>query len=337
MSSRILKVSLSIAGSFFLSLGLFLFWAVGKNLPKESLLDIEIDHPTLASPKDQITILTYNIAHGQGIKTQPTDWKDKAYTHQKMTELTELIKKINPDLMTLQEVDISSNRSHYINQATWIAQKARYPYKACALVWDENYVPYPYWPIHHQLGKTQSANCILSRYPLSNHRRILFEKPQKNPFWYNWAYLERGAQLVEVSVGSHQFTVANVHLEAFDPDSRQAQARELVNLLRDLEGPVLVAGDFNSIPPEARQKKGFAGDPESDYRQDHTIQIIRSGIPTFTEAPLLGFSFPANHPNQRLDAMFAFRGVQILNGHVVNEAQSASDHLPVLGLVAFQK
>src|SRR3989338_5764619 len=69
MSSRILKVSLSIAGSFFLSLGLFLFWAVGKNLPKESLLDIEIDHPTLASPKDQITILTYNIAHGQGIKT----------------------------------------------------------------------------------------------------------------------------------------------------------------------------------------------------------------------------------------------------------------------------
>lgn len=337
MNNRIWKITLGITGLFFLSLGLFLFWAVGKNLPKEAMLDIEIDHPVVPGPKDQITILTYNIGHGQGIKIQPTDWRDEAYTRQKMTELTEVIKKINPDLITMQEVDIDSHRTHYINEANWIAEGAHYPYRACALVWDENYVPYPYWPINHHLGKTKSANCILSRYLLSNHRRILFEKPKNNPFWYNWAYLERGAQLVEVAVGAHHFTLANIHLEAFDVDSRQSQAHELVNLLQNLEGPVLVAGDFNSIPPEATQKTNFESDPETDYTQDHSIQIIRSGIPEFTEAPASGFTFPADKPNQRLDAVFAFHGTHILNGHVVSEARSASDHLPVLSLVDLQK
>lgn len=337
MSARSLKIILGIFGFFFLSLGLFLFWAVGKNLPKEASLDIETHHPSHLAPKDHLTLLTYNIGHGQGIKKQPTDWRDEVYTRQKLTELTKAIQNINPDLITMQEVDIDSNRTHHINEATWLAIKANYPYQACALVWDENYVPYPYWPINHQLGQTKSANCILSRYPLSNHRRFLFEKPKNNPFWYNWAYLERGAEIVDVDLGEKKFSLVNVHLEAFDVSSRQEQAHELVNLLKTLQGPVLVAGDFNSIPPEAVQKTNFIGDPESDYRQDHTIQIIRSGIPEFTEAPASGFSFPADTPNQRLDAIFAFQGAKILNGHIVNEAQLASDHLPVLALITFQK
>ncbi|MEI6791364.1 MAG: endonuclease/exonuclease/phosphatase family protein [Myxococcaceae bacterium] len=325
MRTRFLKVTLAIAGLFFISLGLFLFWAVGKNLPKEASLDIQVKNKAALHAKDQITILTYNIGHGQGVKIEPTDWRDEDYTRQKMTELTRVIHNVNPDIISMQEVDIDSNRTHHIDEATWIADKAHYPYRACALVWDENYIPYPYWPIKHHLGKTKSANCILSRYPLSNHRRILFKKPKNNAFWYNWAYLERGAQLVEVTVGEKHFTLLNLHLEAFDADSRQEQAHELVSLLNTLEGPVVFGGDFNS------------DDSAPDYRQDQTLKIIRKGIPAFTEAPLAGFSFPANKADQRLDALFAFGGATLLNGHVVNEAGLASDHLPVLGLVTFQK
>jgi endonuclease/exonuclease/phosphatase family metal-dependent hydrolase len=339
MGNRILKIALALAGVFFLSLGLFLFWAVGKSLPKEAVLDVQKVQSSLQGDVGNrtITLLTYNIAHGQGIKKQPTDWRDKAYTEQKLAEITEAIKKLNPDLITTQEVDLDAHRTHHINEALWIAQGAHYPYLACAPVWDENYIPFPYWPIENHLGSIKSANCIFSRYPLSNHRRTLFEKPKNNAFWYNWAYLERGAQMVDVLVGDKTFTLLNVHLEAFDLDSRQKQARELIALLNTLKIPVIVAGDFNAIPPEAAQKTGFTDDPRLDYTQDHTIQIIRSNIGAYTEAPLTGESFPADKPDQRLDAIFAFNGIKILKGRVVNEFQSASDHLPVVATIVFQK
>lgn len=337
MGYRILKIALALAGICLLFLGLFLFWAVGQSLPKETVLEVQELSFAQGENKTQFTILTYNIGHGQGVKKQPTDWRDRAYTRRKMTELTSAIQKLNPDLLTAQEVDLDSNRTHHINEALWIAQGARYPYIACATVWDENYIPFPYWPPEHHLGSVKSAICIFSRYPLSNHRRMLFEKPQNNAFWYNWAYLERGAQTVEVSVGKKRFTLVNVHLEAFDADSRQEQAHELVNLLRTLKGPVVLAGDFNAVPPEATQKTGFADDRLIDYTHDHTIQIIRAGIGKYTEAPLTGESFPADKPDQRLDAIFAFDGVKILDSRVASESLSASDHLPVLATITFQK
>ncbi len=337
MLAKILKITLTLVGLFFLLLGLWIFWAVGKGLPREASLDIQIGNPIVITPQNQIKIMTYNIGHGQGVKNKPTDWRGEAYTRQKMAQVTQVIQHENPDILTMQEVDLDSDRTHHINEAAWIARGADYPYIACAVVWDENYIPYPYWPIEHQLGKTKSANCILSRYPLSNHRRTLFEKPRNNPFWYNWAYLDRGAESVEVQVGNQHFTLLNVHLEAFDINTRQEQAHELTKLLSTLKGPVVVAGDFNSIPPEATQKTGFQDDPETDYTADHTIQIIRSALPNFSEAPLTGFSFPSNKPDQRLDAVFAFGGITVLSGQVVNETQQASDHLPVLATLIFQK
>ena len=336
MKTGILKSVIGVLGLFFLSLGLFLFWAVGKNLAQKSNLEIEVVNALPIYGKHQITLLSYNIGHGQGIKNQPTDWRDEEYTRKKMAELTQVIESINPDIIAMQEVDIDAHRTHHINEAQWIADAGHYPYRACALVWDENYIPYPFWPISHQLGSIKSANCILSRFPLSKHRRFLFQKPSKNPFWYNWAYLDRGAQSVKVTVGSKHFILLNVHLEAFDKNTRQKQAHELVELLKKIKAPVLLTGDFNSVPAEANQKHNFKGEPEADFREDHSIAIIRSALgDDFDEGPMTGHTFPADKPNQRLDATFAFNGLHILSSHVVEKAQDASDHLPILSLLSF--
>src|SRR6187549_2876642 len=156
-----LQFSLSIC------LGVPLFWAIGTTLPKESRLPTYRRMNAIPLPQaDILTVVTYNIAHGQGFKTLPTDPRSKAYTYKKLDQISKMLIKINADVVLLQEVDLDSARSHRINQATYLTTHAAYPFWACSVVWDENYIPYPYWPVSNHLGRTLSANCILSRYPL---------------------------------------------------------------------------------------------------------------------------------------------------------------------------
>lgn len=171
--SRIFLVGLGLVVSASLML---LWWALGTWLPKESWLATSKAHTAqAAAPKDTISILTYNIAHGQGIKENPTDWRDEAFTRKKLAEVAAVVKKTDADIVFLQEVDLDSDRTHHINEAFYLVSEAAYPYFACALMWDKNYVPFPVLPIEHQLGQVRAANCILSRYPLKEHARLILQ------------------------------------------------------------------------------------------------------------------------------------------------------------------
>lgn len=343
-SMRLITLLFSLTATILV---LFLWWAVGKSLPKEAKLTVHSKaDPTEFPSKSTLTFATYNVGHGQGVKAHATDWVDEDVTRLKLDELTKVLRTMDADLVLLQEVDLDSNRSHRINQAQTLLEKTDYPYWACAILWDENYLPFPLWPVGHQLGEIKSANCILSRYPLGEHRRLVFDKPESNPFWYNWGYLDRGIQFVDVTVGKKRIFVANLHLEAYDPDTRQKQAREMIRWLSQVEDPLVIGGDFNSLPPEATEKNGFVDQPEADFTSDNTIQIVRQGLTPLTEAISSGqylnkeqstFTFPANAPTRRLDYLFAFRGAKVLSGRVFHEAADASDHLPVIATIGIRE
>ena len=59
--------------------------------------------------------------------------------------------------------------------------------------------------------------------------------------------IQRGYCLVDVTVDGVDVTVATTHLESADGDTRQDQARELLDLLPQ-DRPVVLTGDFNSGP-----------------------------------------------------------------------------------------
>ncbi len=342
-ASRYLRRALIALCAVMMLVILIVWWAVGPTLPKESTLGAdELPHASPLPPKDAITITTYNIGHGQGIKADPTDWRDKKFTEKKMSELAAVLAKIGSDIVLLQEVDLDSNRTHHINEAQYLAENAGYPYYACALLWDKNYIPFPIWPLAHHLGSMKAANCTLSRYPLKNHLRIVYDKPAANPYWYNLGYIDRGAQRVEVQIGNKTLTVVNVHLEAYDIKTREEQARLLMKWVKLIPGPYILGGDFNSLPPEAKVRNGFPDDPTDDESLDTTMQIVRNGFSHYNEALPLSlhqtdeqstFTFRSDKPTRRIDYIFGGPGTHVSKGRVVKEALDASDHLPVVATV----
>jgi endonuclease/exonuclease/phosphatase family metal-dependent hydrolase len=344
---RITKPWVLVFGFLIAASTLFLWWAVGTELPREAELEVA-RHAEFseAQPKERLKIVSYNIAFGQGIKDSPLDWRDEAHTREKLAEVGAVIRRLDPDILFLQEVDLDSNRSHRINEADYLVTQGSFPFSACAVVWDKNYVPFPFWPPQFHIGEIKTANCILSKYPMSNHQRIIFDKPESNPFWYNWGYLDRGAQKAEIRIGTKTLHVVNLHLEAYEEEAREKQARLLLKWVDGVKGPLVLGGDFNAIPTGAKKIDGFHDEPEISYKTDTTLEIIKKGLGDFTEALPSShceiherscLTFRSDMPMRQLDHLFATRGAQFVTGNTDLDAGEASDHLPVVGMLEFSE
>ena len=83
-------------------------------------------------------------------------------------------------------------------------------------------------------------------------------------------------------------------------------------------GPLsLLLGDMNCTPPEAKVRRAFEDEPETDMSSDNTIGLLR-GIPGIREVvpadvyaadERAWFTFPAHKPNRRLDYIFHGEGL----------------------------
>src|SRR5690606_25181918 len=83
-----------------------------------------------------------------------------------LERLAEKINQYDPDVLILQEVDVSSKRSAYVDQMQWLLDHTRLRYGVYAAQWKADYVP------SDGLGAMDSGNGILSKYPLSEAERI---------------------------------------------------------------------------------------------------------------------------------------------------------------------
>ena len=316
-----------------LALGAVIFWAKGSPLPEYSQLSVDAgdDQKPTGAPEN-LRVATYNIAHGQGIKAEPTDARDRPTTLSHLDAMAKALLAMDADIVMLQEVDLHSARTFDIDEAAYLATRAGYPYRACAVIWEKHYIPYPYWPVARQLGHMTSAMCVLSRFVLSEHRRAVFTPPAANPFWYNWFYIDRGAQVVYAQVGDSRITVVNTHLEAFDVAARTKQAQELGAWINGLPGPIVVGGDFNG------EKFGSGTDDVSlmalsrlsDLRWADDVAMTTPGekIPWRT--------FPSDVPHDGIDHILVGRGARLVTAAIFSQANTASDHLPVTATVGYR-
>jgi len=326
-----------------LGIAVLLWWALGGSFPARSKLPLDtITTPSTEPAPQTLVVVSYNIAHGQGVKEKAWDYRDRDTTLSHLSSLAEAMSKMNADIFLLQEVDLDSHRTHRINQLEFIKKSTKHPYHACALVWEKNYLPFPYWPLNHHIGYVRAANCILSKFPLSNHERIIFDKPKSNPFWYNWGYLDRGIERVDVDIGTKKFALLNVHLEAWEQEAREIQIKVINDYINEIHMPGILAGDFNTVPPDAPKMLGFTDEPDMDFTHEKTLSWFFANaqelkIPSLTvkdTLPSETFTFPSNSPDRRLDYIFIFgRGLSFIDFRVVKEAEEASDHLPVMATI----
>jgi endonuclease/exonuclease/phosphatase family metal-dependent hydrolase len=328
-----------------LGLAVLLWWALGKNLPQRTELPLEITTDAKAWPIPEIlSVASYNIGHGQGIKENAWDYRSEEVTKRQLSMVADAMVEIDADIFLLQEVDLDSHRTFRIDQIEFIKEKTKHPYHACAIVWEKNYLPFPYWPPAHHIGSVQAANCILSRFPLSDHQRIIFDKPSSNPFWYNWGYIDRGIQRVNVRIGEKNIALLNVHLEAWEIKAREQQIKITKEYIDEIDLPIILGGDFNTVMPDAEKKSGFKDEPDADYTDEITLDWFIKNVQNL-KVPVISandnelnqiYTFPSDSPDRRLDHIFLIgKSLSLLDFKVAYEAGLASDHLPVVARINY--
>jgi endonuclease/exonuclease/phosphatase family metal-dependent hydrolase len=295
-----------------------------SHLPAQGV--VKFFEPSSSTPSDPsgLTVVSYNIGYASGDKNNLGDVLSRAEVEKNLAKMAVVLRPLQPDLLFLQEVDFFSHRSFDINQMERLAKDLELPYGAYAMTWNKKYVAWPYWPFSRHFGRLVSGQAVLSRYPLSEQKVESFPRPEDNPFWYNWFYLDRVIQSLVVHVGTTPVQIINVHLEAFSEKNKGRQIRRLAQFIQGLPpGPKLVAGDFNLI-------WSGTGDLEEDPMVHRSLleQFIQETGMNLAGAQSAQLTFPSWKPHKQIDLIFFSPEFPLEKKGTLYQVP-ASDHLPV--------
>jgi endonuclease/exonuclease/phosphatase family metal-dependent hydrolase len=125
----------------------------------------------------------------------------------------------------------------------------------------------------------------------------------------------RGMIRVEINIGGRLVNFVTTHLDYQYEDGRVYEARQLLQALADIKGPLIVVGDFNDLPGAEAHKI-----MTSQFR-DAWVESGANGE---------GLSYPADKPAKRIDYIFYRISDPIRATRAWTINTLASDHLPVV-------
>ena len=328
----IVGASFAIAGLSLL--GLFL-WATSGKLTRRDYERgfVHVAEELSAGQADgRYTIVTYNVGYGSGLTNNTGNNASEADYEANVAAITRALRGAGPDIVACQEIDYESDRAYHHDQLAILADALEMKYRAQAFNWDTNYVPWPYWPPNRHFGRILSGQTVSSRFPVRGHSKLTLPMPQENPFWYNLFYLDRIVQITELEVGDEVLVVMNLHLEAYDVKTREAQSTLVAKLVRQYPKlPVIILGDFNAELPW--RSKG-----EQTMANILAAEGFRSAIPEEAfkgDGAQRQFTAPSNAPRGSIDHILHNERIECLSARVIRDAGTGSDHLPVMMEFAF--
>jgi endonuclease/exonuclease/phosphatase family metal-dependent hydrolase len=214
--------------------------------------------PTPAQVPAALAVMTWNIKFAAARIDFFFDlWGDRVQmTHDEVTgnlaNIIALVNQVNPDILLVQEIEVNSRRSAYVDMVRAILEGTPLNHAIYVSTWKSRYVA------EEGLGRVDMGNAIFSRYPIVAGERIaLPERSDLDPLTAAF-YLHRAVGRAVIDVGGTQVAALVVHTEAYDTDgtkSRQLQA--LQGLLETEPLPFVVGGDFNAIPPGSLDRQAF--------------------------------------------------------------------------------
>ena len=316
---RFLKYLLRFFLLLIVAFVIFFFWASSPTLELSEYQALNANETKSIQENDTVfSIVTYNIGYLSGMTNNRAVESPQELFDANMAKVVSEIKKVKPDIMAFQEIDFDAARSSHINQEEELA-KLGYGYRAKAVNWDETYVPFPYWPFSMHFGKVVSGQSIISKYPLKEHQRIVLQRVGDAPFYRDAFYLERLAQVVKVILNGKEVVVINIHLEAYEKETRAKQFEEVLAIFNEYKDryPTILLGDFNS---RARDKNAVV-------QKIFAMKAI--GSAAFNPNNLSN-TYDTKDPFERIDYIFYTKNsIEYISGKVLNDFGQASDHLPV--------
>ena len=162
-----------------------------------------------------------------------------------MASIVSVVKNENPDIMFFQEVDVSSKRSHYIDETDLFMDSFDGYSGFYAPNYKVLYVPYPFPTI----GKVNCGLFSMTDFDVSESKRISLPCPFKYPV--RLCNLKRCLNISRspVAGSDKELVMVNIHLEAYDSGEGKIQQTEMLNEILEEEALkgnyVIAAGDFN--------------------------------------------------------------------------------------------
>ncbi len=235
-----------------------------------------------AAPKRQrLRVMTYNIHVGVGM--------DKKLD---LERIANVIHTEHPDLVGLQEVDRGVKRTELRDEILELSKLTGMDY-----AFAHN--------LDYQGG--QYGVAILSRFPIQKIDHRKYENLREAE--------RRGMLRIEIKLGGRTVNFVTTHLDYQHEDGRVFETRQLLDFLRDVNGPLVVVGDFNDEPTGAAYKLMI------DRFQDAWPKVNPTDV---------GLSYPADKPLKRIDYIFTRTSDRLSTKQARVVATLASDHLPVV-------
>lgn len=154
------------------------------------------------------------------------------------------------DFILLQEVDLHSRRSYYLNELDTFIQSLPYFKSFFGKNYDVTFIP---TPAKNPLGKVKSGLVSFSKFNPKDVVRYTF------PGNYSWPVklfmLDRCFLVQRFPTSNHkEFVLVNTHNSAYDDGSLKKQQMEYLKafLLNEFDqgNYIIVGGDWNQNPPE---------------------------------------------------------------------------------------
>jgi endonuclease/exonuclease/phosphatase family metal-dependent hydrolase len=246
-------------------------------------------------------VATFNILHGRTVGNGV-----------ELARLRDCVRRLDPDVLALQEVDCEQPRSDRAD-LTAVAAEAMgaVEHRFVAAI---SGTPGATWMAatgREQPGTAAYGIALLSRYPVASWQVVRLPRiPMRFPMYLpgpNRVMVvdeePRAAVIAQLHSPMGGLTVANTHL-SFVPGWNRRQLRRLIHDLRGFPGPRLLAGDLNMTPKTAHRWSGM-------------------------RALATAATFPADIPDRQLDHILT-DDPQVRAGAVEAASMPISDHRPLV-------
>jgi len=205
-------------------------------------------------PDSTLKVMTWNIRFGIG--RQP--WFGDACGNNTVFKKEEVmpglqaivvrINEVRPDILFLQECDVKSNRTAYIDELQYILDHTYFNYAAYVPEWKSEYIA------SDGLGRMNMGLVILSPWPVTDAKRINLATRGDQSGIVNYFYLHSCIVTGRIKIpGFKEIPLLNIHASAFATDDTKKKhygefKAEMDKL--DAAGEYFIAGgDLNELPP----------------------------------------------------------------------------------------
>jgi len=163
------------------------------------------------SQPDTILVMTWNIKFG-GARIEfffDCVGDRSLITEEEVLENLEniatKIKQVDPDILLIQEIDILSKRTAYVDQMQWMFDNTNFDYGVYASSWKADYIA------SDGIGRVNSGNAIFSKWELKSAERVALPLRTDQAGYVKYFYLQRCIVKATCDINSKQIHFLNIH------------------------------------------------------------------------------------------------------------------------------